>query len=53
MLTEKIKKELIEQRNSKFKGNIYHYSQLLMKQKKYLKQIHLYLKVMMLLNLMI
>ena len=28
MLIEKIKKELIEQRNTKFKGNIYHFSQV-------------------------
>ncbi len=28
MLTTKIKQELIEQRKSKFKGNIYHYSQV-------------------------
>lgn len=28
MLTTKIKRELIEQRKSKFKGNIYHYSQV-------------------------
>lgn len=28
MLVEKIKKELIKQRNSKFKGNVYHYFQI-------------------------
>lgn len=28
MLFDKIKLELIEQRKSKFKGNIYHYSQV-------------------------
>ena len=28
MTVKKIKKELIEQKKSKFKGNIYHYSQV-------------------------
>lgn len=28
MLIDKIKLELVEQRKSKFKGNIYHYSQV-------------------------
>lgn len=65
MNINKLKLELIAQRKSKFKGNIYHYSQvnfaynsnkieggrlLRMKLKKYLKQIHLFLKVILLLN---
>ena len=64
----KLKLELIEQRKSKFKGNIYHYSQVNFaynsnkieggkltedQRKKYSKQTHLFLKVMMQLSLMI
>ena len=61
MNINKLKSELIAQRESKFKGNIYHYSQVnfaynsnkIEGGKLTEEQIHLFLKVILLLNWMI